>query len=231
VTTDQLPAWLATLSTAVANAGGLTDWATLRPGSGGRAAAVLSLVSEGPSGPEILFVERAATMRTHAGQIAFPGGAADPGDADLAATALREAHEETGVDLGGIEVLGSLPAAHVAVSGFDVTAVVGWWRTRSPVGVADPREVASVPVIPVADLVDPANRASVHHPSGYTGPAFEVQGLLIWGLTAHLVDGLLQLGGWARPWDPTRMITIPDRYLRDRVTTAGRTDLGGRDAH
>ena len=72
-------------------------------------------------GPEILFVERPTTMRTHAGQIAFPGGAADPGDADLADTALREAAEETGVDRTGIEVIGQLPPAHVDVSGFDVT--------------------------------------------------------------------------------------------------------------
>ncbi len=71
-------------------------------------------------------------MRTHAGQIAFPGGAADPGDVDLADTALREAEEETGVDRSGIEVLGMLPPAHVEVSGFDVTAVVAWWRDAEP---------------------------------------------------------------------------------------------------
>ena len=93
-------------------------------------------------------------MRTHAAQIAFPGGAADPGDADLADTALREADEETGVDRTGIEVLGLLPPAHVAVSGFDVSGVVGWWARRSPVRAVDPREVASVLVVPVAELVD-----------------------------------------------------------------------------
>ena len=93
----------------------------VRPGVGARAAAVLILIGEGGQGPEILFVERPATMRTHAAQIAFPGGAADPDDADLADTALREAYEETGVDRDGIEVLGLLPPAHVEVSGFDVS--------------------------------------------------------------------------------------------------------------
>ena len=130
------------------------------------------LILIGKKARQILFVERPTTMRTHAAQIAFPGGAADPEDADLAATALREATEETGVDPSGIEILGQLPPAHVDVSGFDVTAVVGWWARPSPVGAVDVREVASVLVVPVARLVDPANRAQVHHPSGYTGPAF-----------------------------------------------------------
>ena len=62
-------------------------------------------------------------------------------------------------------------------------------------------------------------------PSGYIGPAFEVAGHLIWGLTAHLVDGLLDLAGWQRPWDRTRVLAIPERYLTDRAST------GGPDAH
>jgi 8-oxo-dGTP pyrophosphatase MutT (NUDIX family) len=213
------------LAAALASPDRLQQVVAVRPGVGGRAAAVLVLLAEGERGPEILFVERAATLRTHAGQIAFPGGAADPGDADLVDTALREAEEEVGVQRGDVEVLGLLPPAHVAVSGFDVTAVLGWWHERGLVGAVDAREVASVPVVPVAELVDPANRASVRHPSGYTGPGFEVQGHLIWGLTAHLLDGVLELAGWQRPWDTARHVAIPARYLSDR------SDLGGPDAH
>ena len=74
----------------------------MRPAVGARPAAVLILIGTGPDGPEILFVERATTLRMHAGQIAFPGGAQDPTDADLADTALREAYEETGVDRAGV---------------------------------------------------------------------------------------------------------------------------------
>lgn len=219
------PDWVPRLRT-VLTEGRRQAWSDLlRPVQGARAAAVLILIGATADGPEILFVERAATLRTHAGQIALPGGAVDPGDADLAATALREAYEETGVDIRGIEVLGSLPAAHVSVSGFDVTAVVGWWHTRSAVGVADPREVASVEMVRVADLTEPANRSTVRHPSGYAGPGFEVAGHLIWGLTAYLVDGLFDLAGWQRSWDRTKMIAIPPRYLTDRAS------MGGPDAH
>ncbi|GAA3637251.1 NUDIX hydrolase [Microlunatus ginsengisoli] len=220
------PDWLHSLLDALDDHERLAASVALRPGVGARAAAVLMLIGEGPRGPEILFVERAASLRTHAGQIAFPGGAADPGDADLAVTALREAQEETGVDPTGIRILGSLPPAHVEVSGFDVTAVVGWWQNRSPVGPADPREVASVVVVPVADLLDPAKRVRVTHPSGYVGPAFQVGGHLIWGLTAHLLDGLLGLAGWQADWDDTPFVTVPARYLTDRSDTSG-----GQDAH
>ena len=224
------PAWLLPLAAALATPDRVEQVVALRPGAGGRAAAVLCLIGDGPDGPEVLFVERAATLRTHPGQIAFPGGAADPGDADLVDTALREAEEEVGVQRSGVDVLGLLPPAHVAVSGFDVTAVVGWWRDRSQLGAADAREVASAPVVPVSVLTDPDRRASVRHPSGYTGPAFEVPGHLIWGLTAHLLDGVLELAGWQRPWDRRRRVAIPARYLIDRSDHT-RPDLGGSDAH
>ena len=219
------PDWLTTLTDALADPARLHPVVAVRPGVGARPAAVLILVGEGAGGPEILFVERPTTMRTHAAQIAFPGGAADPSDADLADTALREAAEETGVDRTGIEVLGQLPPAHVEVSGFDVTGVVGWWAQPSPVTALDPREVASVLLVPVSVLVDPANRARVRHPRGYIGPAFVVDGHLIWGLTAHLLDGVLDLAGWQRPWNVDRIVEIPTRYLTSRP------DRGGPDAH
>ena len=96
-------------------------------------------------------------------------------------------------------------------------------------------EVASVLRVPVADLVEPTNRALVRHPSGYTGPAFEVGDHLIWGLTAHLLDGVLELAGWQRPWDADRTVAIPERYLvslaRARRADPTRPEPGGPDAH
>ena len=226
----EVPDWLEPLAGALRDPGRVADVVALRPGNGGRPAAVLVLIGLGAAGPEILFIERAGTLRTHAGQIALPGGSADPDDADLADTALREAAEEVGVDRTGVVVLGSLPPAHVAVSGFDVTAVVGWWRAPAPVRVVDEREVAAVQLISVAELADPARRVQVRHPSGYTGPGFAVRELLIWGLTGHLVDGVLALAGWQLPWDRTRMATIPQRYLTDRRGDA-EDKPGGHDAH
>jgi len=219
------PAWLARLTQGLADQTSLNRAVAIRPGVGARAAAVLVLIGDGEQGPEILFIERAATMRNHAGQVAFPGGAADPGDRDLVDTALREAEEETAVDRTGVEVLGMLPAAHVSVSGFDVTAVLAWWRATSPVRAADLAEVASVVIVPVAVLTDRSRRAQVRHPSGYTGPAFEIDDHVIWGLTAQLLDGVLDLAGWQRPWDTSRELAIPERYL------TGRPDAGGPDAH
>ncbi len=198
----------------------------IRPGQGGRPSAVLILIGPGPrgAGPDVLFVERAATMRNHAGQIALPGGAADPADVDLAATALREATEETGLDPNGVRVLGSLPPAHVAISGFDVTAVVGWWERPAPVRAADPGEVAAVHQVPIAELMDPLNRASAVHPSGYVGPAFTIGELFIWGLTAHLVDAVADLAGWTVSWDRSLRVPVPARFMTDRRATTGDHD-------
>jgi 8-oxo-dGTP pyrophosphatase MutT (NUDIX family) len=225
------PDWVAPLAAALGEERELPDLDVLRPARGGRQSAVLALFGDGPAGPEVLLVERAATLRSHPGQIAFPGGAVDPGDVDLVDTALREAYEECGVVREGVEVLGMLPAAHVVVSGFDVTAVVAWWRTPQAVTPADPGEVAAVLRVPVADLVDPANRATARHPSGFSGPAFTVADHLVWGLTAHLLSAVLDLAGWTTPWDVGREVAIPDRYLRDRRLSTLARDTGGPDAH
>src|SRR6266702_1377922 len=159
-------------------------------------------------GPGILLIERAATMRTHAGQAAFPGGAADPGESPEQ-TALREAQEEVGLDPASVQVVATLPALFLAPSGFVVTPVVAWWKAPHPVSAIAVDEVASVAVVPVAKLVDPANRFRVAHPSGFRGPGFDAGGLFIWGFTALLLDRLLSLGGWAREWDATSERALP----------------------
>lgn len=224
VHTDTLPEWLHPLRDGLQDGVRTEQLRTLRPGMGVRKAAVLILIGSSETGPDILFVERAHSMRSHPGQVAFPGGGAEPGDLDLAATAVREAEEETGVDPAGIEVFGEMPTAHVSVSGYDVTAVTAWWRDPSPVGAADPREVASVHRISVHELTDPANRVRAVHPAGYAGPAFETHGLFIWGLTAHFVDGLLDLAGWQQDWDQTRTAPVPSRFLTDSRARKGDDD-------
>ncbi len=168
----------------------------------------------------LVFVERARRLRKHAGQIAFPGGAAEADDADLADTALREASEEIGLDRRVVTQVGRLPAAHVAVSGFDVVTVVGWAPPPLSIGAFDPGEVAAVLRVGLEQLADPENRVMAVHPNGYRGPAFTVEGVFLWGLTAHLTNALLTLGGWLRPWDEARQLPVPQRFLTDRIVAA-----------
>lgn len=196
----------------------------MRPGMGGRQAAVLVMFGEVGGAMDITVVERAHTLRNHAGQIAFPGGGVEATDDGVEAAALREANEEIGLRSDSVRLLGSLPAAHVAVSGFDVTTVVGWWVHRHPVTAVDRGEVESVHHLPVDHLIDPENRRMCVHPSGYRGPAFLADDLFIWGLTAHLLDGLFDLAGWAQPWNRARRVEIPRRYLRDRSEAEPSTD-------
>ncbi len=91
--------------------------------------------------------------------------------------------------------------------------VVAWWHSPHPVAVVDVAEVAAVARVPVAVLVDPVNRLSITHPSGWLGPAFDVGDLLVWGFTAGLLDKLLAFGGWARPWDPARVRVLDEQTV------------------
>lgn len=178
--------------------------------------ASLSADDRGPTvAPEldVLLTRRATGMRHHAGQIAFPGGGWEPGDADSAATALREAQEETGLDPAGVEVLGELPEIHLPVSNNRVTPVIGWWHAPSKVA-ADHTESVDVFRAPVAELLDPAARgSSVLTRKSATGPATthrgaafalapQLGGHIVWGFTGILLASLFDELGWARPWDP-----------------------------
>ena len=182
--------------------------------AGVRRSAVLVLFGEGGHGPDVLLIQRSAHLRSHAGQPAFPGGGLDHPDEGAVAAALREAEEETGLDPAGVEVLAELSELWVPPSGNVVTPVLAWWREPSEVSPADVREVASVARVPVAHLADPANRLQVKAPSGHVGVAFEVADMLVWGFTAAVLDRLLDLGGWAKPWDTSRIVDLPEETLR-----------------
>ncbi len=204
------PGWWQPLLDGVA-AAGRADFTPLAvPPEGGRPSAVLILLADADgAGPDVLLLERAADMRHHAGQPAFPGGAADPGDPDPPATALREAAEEVGLDAGSVEVLAQLPPLWIPVSRFVVTPVLAWWRAPHPVAPMQPTEVARVERVSVAELVDPANRVWVRHPSGWIGPAFRVRSMLVWGFTAGILSVLLELAGWAVPWEDAPRLDFP----------------------
>ncbi|MFC4058587.1 NUDIX hydrolase [Planomonospora corallina] len=207
----EVPEWLERLAERAAET---PVPAELRPpASGGRRAAVLLLFGEGPLGPDVLLIQRSSNGRRHAGQPAFPGGGVDPGDDGPVGAALREAEEETGLEPAGVHVVGTMPELYVWRSDNRVTPVIGWWHTPSAVHAASPDEVEAVERVPIAELVDPANRLLLRHPSGYAAPAFRVRGLLVWGFTAGVLDRVLAVSDFARPWDRSRAEDIPPDVL------------------
>jgi 8-oxo-dGTP pyrophosphatase MutT (NUDIX family) len=230
---SDLPGWLTALAGAAAR---MSVPPALQPQqAGGRPAAVLILFGAGPAGPDLLLVQRNRWLRRHAGQPAFPGGAVDAGDGGPVATALREAAEEACVQTTGVQVVTVLPELFISRSGFLVTPVLAWWRRPGPVAPGDPAEIAAVTRVPIADLADPANRLSVRFPvrasaaaaasappSPPAGPAFRAGGMLIWGFTGFLIDRLIDLGGWERPWDASRAEDLPP----DALAAAGGIEPG-----
>lgn len=140
---DGLPDWLLPVRAAAETVRPEQLSRFLPPAEGGRRSAVLLLFGEGAGGPDLLLTERSKALRSHAGQISFPGGSLDAVDGDPhgsgpVAAALREAEEETGLDPGGVQVFATLPALYIPVSDFVVTPVLGWWREESPVAPVDP---------------------------------------------------------------------------------------------
>jgi 8-oxo-dGTP pyrophosphatase MutT (NUDIX family) len=212
-TRPAIPGWLTELARSAAQ---MPVPAGLRPpADGGRHSAILILFGDGsagldgPQGPDLLLVQRSNSLRQHAGQPAFPGGVIDAGDDGPVGAALREAAEEAGVDPAGVDVVTVLPDLYITRTGYRVSPVVGWWRAPVPVAPGDPAEVASVARVLLAALADPAHRIMIRYPSGEAGPAFLAAGMLIWGFTAFVIDRLLAMGGWERPWDTARVTDLP----------------------
>jgi 8-oxo-dGTP pyrophosphatase MutT (NUDIX family) len=165
---------------------------------------------------DLLLTERAHDMRSHPGQVSFPGGSIDPGETPREA-ALREAEEETGLDPAGVEVFADLPELWLPPSNFAVTPVLGWWAHESPVGVVDPAEVHAVYRVPIDELLDPAHRVAARHPSGWVGPAFLIgpqHDVVLWGFTAGIISRLFDFLGWTLAWDEEQVRDLPSYMLQ-----------------
>ncbi len=168
---------------------------TRQPIPKGKTAAVLVPIFERGGEGRLLYIRRSENV-SHQGQVAFPGGRVEPSDRHLADTALREAHEEVGIEPGTVDLLGFLPVHNTTVSGFVVAPFVG--VIGDPQGLPhDPREVAEVFTVPIAALLDPRHRG-VHEikRAGATPmnfPAIRFDGQIIWGLTYRITLDLLAI--------------------------------------
>jgi 8-oxo-dGTP pyrophosphatase MutT (NUDIX family) len=183
----------------------------------GREAAVLVLFSGPESGPadgsvpddaDLLLTVRASTLRHHAGQAAFPGGASDPIDDGPVATALREAFEETGIDLSRLHPLATMERTFIAPSQFHVVPVLAYSPDPGPVTVVNEAETAVVARVPLRAFVNPANRLMVYRGDlgrRWAGPAFLLNEMLVWGFTGQVISAMLDVAGWARPWNTSDM--------------------------
>lgn len=193
------------------------------PGSRAREGAVLMLFGEGPQGGELLLTERAHDMRSHPGQVSFPGGSLDPGE-NVVEAALREAEEEVGVEPASVAVFGRLPELWLPPSNFAVTPVLGWWREPAEVSVVSRAEVHAIHHVPIRELIDPAHRVTVRMPrGGYQSPGFligEEHDVILWGFTGGIIARLLDFLGWSQPWDETRVQELPDYMFSGRERAA-----------
>lgn len=189
--------------------------------SGGRDAAVLVLFSGPPDSvagglpddADLLVTVRASTLRHHAGQAAFPGGAADPGDTGPVHTALREANEETGIDVSRVQPVCTLERMFIPPSGFHVVPVLAYSPDPGPVKVVDEAETAKVARVPVRAFVNPENRIMVYRKENTrstAGPAFLLNEMLVWGFTGQVISAMLDVAGWAKPWNTKDVRELED---------------------
>lgn len=148
----------------------------------------------------LLLTQRTETVSTHKGQVAFPGGRADPEDRDAVATALREAEEEIGLQSANVDVLGYLDDL-ITVTRYRVTPVVARIDWPVPLRLSE-FELSSVFGVPVRWLADPAHRVVEYRDPPVPGPRLEVihwpfQGYDIWGASARMISNLLDV--WLSP--------------------------------
>lgn len=185
-----MPVSPADLSRALA----LHRWTELPPLPGRRnhrrAGVLVALTWTGPEGPEAILQLRPRRMRRHASEISFPGGRPEPEDADLVATALREAHEELGIT--DARVLGRLSSTPLFTSDFRLEPYVA--EVPAQELVPDPAEVAEVHRLPLAPLLARDHLHGIAWQAGDQGgisPVFEVGGHVMYGATAHVFHELL----------------------------------------
>ncbi|ELY60806.1 NUDIX hydrolase [Natronolimnohabitans innermongolicus] len=171
-------------------------------------AAVLAPIIERDGEDHLLFTRRADHLGEHPGQMSFPGGGAEPVDETILDTALREAHEEIGLEPAAVDVVGQLDDIRT-ITEYAVTPFVG--RVPDQEYVRDGSEVAEIVVLPLSGLLDPANYEYERRDHPYYGDIvihyFHVDGYTVWGATGRILVQLLEL---------TTAFEAPERVERSR---------------
>lgn len=180
----------------------------------GRAAVLMLFSGASLEEGEVLLTHRSPSLRSHSGQIAFPGGRLDPGETAVDA-ALREATEETGLDPATATVMEEWEPLHIRATGNPVSPVLAYWHSPQPVYPASPEETDHVFNAPLRELLDPANRLTVGR-GPWRGPAFWHDGYLIWGFTAGVLAGTFRYAGWERDWDGDTVHDVNEVIARSR---------------
>lgn len=186
-----------------------------RAGAKKAAAVLIAMAGDSLDEAEVLLTHRSPSMRSHSGQIAFPGGRIDPTDTGPVDAALREATEETGLDRAAVTPLAMFEELYIAVTGNPVYPVLAHWHTPAEVGVASPDENDDVFLAPLPDLIAPTNRLMVGY-GGWAGPAFWHRGYLIWGFTGVVLSSLIDYAGWEEPWDRDTVADLTEIVGRSR---------------
>lgn len=158
---------------------------------GNREAAVLVPITGWPHEPRLIFTERNADLKKHAGEISFPGGMSDDGDTNLEFTALRETHEEVSISPDRVEIMGALAPVGTFVTSYRIQPFVGLVSGDEPL-VPNPAEVAAILEFGIEELVDNyAMRRLVRRGVPIRTPTFEMERVMIWGATARILTDFL----------------------------------------
>ncbi|MEJ5997742.1 NUDIX hydrolase [Corynebacterium sp. H130] len=164
-----------------------------------RSAVLMLLAGTGLEDATVLLTHRTPTMRSHSGQVAFPGGRIDPEDRGPVDCALREAWEETGLDRRTVVPLAQLDPVGIRATGNPVVPILGYWTEPKALDIVSPLENDDIFQAPLHDLINPANRFTVRK-GQWTGPAFWHRGYVVWGFTGGLISAMIRAAGWEQPW-------------------------------